>query len=67
MSTHSDPISDVFSAGLIFHFLLMGKSIFPGTKYADILAQNRACDIKFHGSEYEKVDPDVMDLLKKML
>lgn len=50
MSTHSDPISDIFSAGLIFHYLLMGKSVFPGTKYADILAQNRACDIKLTGS-----------------
>ena len=43
MSTHSDPISDVFSAGLIFHYLLMGKSIFPGKKYNEIVAQNRSC------------------------
>ena len=28
MSTKSDPISDVFSAGLIFHYLMFGKSIF---------------------------------------
>lgn len=33
MSTKSDPISDVFSGGLIFHYLLFGKSIFNGKKY----------------------------------
>ena len=29
MRTKSEPISDVFSAGIIFHYLLMGSSIFP--------------------------------------
>ena len=43
MSTKSDPVSDVFSAGLIFHYLLFGHSIFPGKKYNEILNQNRAC------------------------
>jgi serine/threonine protein kinase len=33
MSTKSEPISDVFSAGIIFHYILLGKSIFPGKKY----------------------------------
>lgn len=33
MSTKSDPISDVFSAGLIFHYLIFGRSIFDGKKY----------------------------------
>ena len=37
MSTKSDPISDVFSAGLIFHYLLFGRSIFNGKKYQEIL------------------------------
>lgn len=47
MSTKSDPISDVFSAGLIFHYLLFGCSIFEGKKYNEILTQNRACDFNF--------------------
>ena len=29
MSTKSEPISDVFSAGIIFHYLLFGHSVFP--------------------------------------
>ena len=33
MQTKSDPISDVFSAGVIFHILLFGYSVFPGKKY----------------------------------
>ena len=30
MTTKSNPISDVFSAGIIFHYLIFGFSIFPG-------------------------------------
>ena len=33
MSTKSEPISDVFSAGIIFHYLLFGASVFEGKKY----------------------------------
>ena len=40
------PICDIFSLGLIFHILVFGKSVFPGKKYEDVLAQNRACDFK---------------------
>lgn len=53
MSTKSDPISDVFSAGLIFHYLLFGHSIFPGKKYNEILNQNRACDFDFTQPKYQ--------------
>lgn len=37
MTTKSEPISDVFSAGLIFHYLIFGKSIFEGKRYQEIL------------------------------
>jgi len=47
MSTKSSPISDVFSAGLIFHLLLFKESIFPGKKYQEVLSQNRACSFDF--------------------
>jgi len=33
LSTKSSPISDVFSAGIIFHYLLFGFSMFEGKKY----------------------------------
>lgn len=43
MQTKSDPISDVFSAGVILHLLLLGYSVFPGKKYNEVLSQNRSC------------------------
>ena len=67
MNTKSDPISDVFSAGLIFHFLLLGHSIFSGTRYNEILAENRACSFNFEKPIYSSVDPIALDLLKRML
>lgn len=67
MTAKSDPISDVFSAGLIFHYLLFGHSIFPGKKYNEILSQNRACDFDFTQDKYHEISPIAMDLLRKML
>jgi calcium-dependent protein kinase len=42
----------MFSAGLIFHILLFGKSIFPGKNYNEVLAQNRACDYNLDQKQY---------------
>jgi calcium-dependent protein kinase len=67
MTTKSDPISDVFSAGIIFHHLLFGFSIFEGKKYNEILAQNRACDFNFTKEIYTKLNPRTFDLMTKML
>ena len=33
MKTKYEPICDIFSLGLIFHILLLGKSAFPGKTY----------------------------------
>jgi serine/threonine protein kinase len=67
MSLKSETISDVFSAGIIFHYLLLNKSAFEGTRYADILAQNRVCNFNFDKEEYNKLNSDALDLLKKMI
>ena len=67
MSTKSDPISDVFSAGVIFHYLLFGYSVFEGKKYNEILNQNRVCDFTFKKEIYTKVPSKTLDLLSKML
>jgi hypothetical protein len=55
MTIKSSPISDVFSVGLIMHYLLFKKSVFSGKKYAEILQQNRACDFDFSKSEYQSI------------
>lgn len=67
MKTKYDPICDIFSLGLIFHLLLLGVSAFPGRTYNEVLSQNRASNISFEGDSYEKLDPDALTLLIKML
>lgn len=67
MSTRSDPISDVFSAGLIFHYLLFGRSIFNGKKYQEILLENKACCFDFEKDIYKNLSFLSLDLLKKLL
>ena len=67
MTTKSDPISDIFSAGIIFHYLLFGCSIFEGKKYNEILVQNRSCEFDFTKEMYANVDRKTFDLLRKML
>lgn len=74
MNTKSDPISDVFSVGVIMHLLLFGVSIFPGKKYQDILTQNRACDFNFTSQMYQNYlsngdlcEHQAYELMKRML
>lgn len=67
LNTKYEAICDVFSLGLIFHILLLGKTPFNGKNYNEILAQNRASNISFEGTEYLKLPLPAYDLLKKML
>ncbi len=57
----------MFSAGLIFYLMLVGKAAFPGKTYNEVLAQNRACHINFEGPEFQSVSKEVLTLLRKML
>lgn len=67
MKTKYSPICDIFSLGLIFHVLLLGKSAFPGKTYNDVLSQNRASNILCEGADYDALDPNAHTLLKRML
>ncbi len=67
MGTKSEPVSDIFSAGVIFHHLLFGCSVFEGKKYNEILSQNRSCDFNMGKEMYTKLSPKILDLLSKML
>ncbi len=49
MKTKYSTICDLYSLGLIFHILLLGKSAFPGTTYNEVLSQNRAANIDLSG------------------
>lgn len=55
MKTKYSTICDLYSLGLIFHILLIGKSAFPGTTYNEVLSQNRAANIDLSGDEYKKI------------
>ena len=67
MSTKSQPISDVFSAGVIFHHMLLGCSVFDGKKYNEILTQNRACNFDFSREIYQTLPKSTFDILTMML
>jgi hypothetical protein len=47
MSTKFEPVCDMFSVGIIFHILIIGKPPFAGKTYNEVLSQNRACNINF--------------------
>lgn len=45
----------------------MGKSLFKGKTYNEVLNENRACNFSLEGPEYSSVDKKTMDLMAKML
>lgn len=49
MTTKSHPISDVFSAGCIFYYIIFSKHLFMGKNAQEIIAMNRECDIALTG------------------
>lgn len=57
----------MYSAGIIFHLLLLGTSPFYGTSYKEVLTINKKANIKLTGAEYLSVPSKAFDLLSKML
>jgi calcium/calmodulin-dependent protein kinase I len=60
------PKVDIFSAGVIFYILFIGKSPFKGKSFQEILDQNKKCEIDFNLPRLSK-NPVALDLLQKML
>ncbi|EAS06002.1 Serine/Threonine kinase domain protein (macronuclear) [Tetrahymena thermophila SB210] len=58
---------DIFSAGIIFYLLLVGKQPFQGKDYKQILRANKACEIRYDTPEFDSISAQAKDLLKKML
>ena len=56
MSSKSHPISDVFSVGCIFHYIVFSKHLFMGKNAQEIIAMNRECDIVLTGPEFDKLN-----------
>lgn len=66
-SKHIEPKCDIFSAGVIFHIMLTRKAVFEGTKYEEVYKKNKEMNIKLEGERYSNVDPQAMNLLRRML
>ena len=62
-----EPESDVFSAGAVFHYLLVEKPLFEGRSADEVLYKNKNFDFDLTGYQYRNVDQEGMSLLTKML
>jgi serine/threonine protein kinase len=65
-NVHYTPKCDVFSAGIIFYIMLVGRSPFDGKSFQEILKQNKLCKIDFKHPKLKK-HPHCIELLQKML
>lgn len=63
----ASPVCDVFSVGVIFHILLVKRPLFEGRKFEEVYENNRKMRFNLNSAIYQKVDPEAMDLLSKML
>lgn len=55
LHTTYDPICDMYSIGLIFYVLLVGKPAFNGKTYADILTMNRQAAVKYDDADFKRI------------
>ncbi|CAD8104648.1 unnamed protein product [Paramecium sonneborni] len=62
-----DKVCDVFSAGVIFFKLLTGKDLFPGVGFNLVLKLNKQCKIDLTPLQMKKNDPNLIQLIQKML
>lgn len=65
-----DPKSDIFSLGVIFHFLLFGKIVFEGKSMKEILEKNRNLEFTICEKREMIIDfkcEEAYDLMTKML
>ncbi|CAD8177070.1 unnamed protein product [Paramecium octaurelia] len=58
---------DIFSAGVIFHILLLGEGLFIGNGHQEILRMNKQFQVDLGRNKYQQLDSDARDLLFKMI
>jgi serine/threonine protein kinase len=58
---------DIFSLGVIFHVLLLGKTPFSGITHSEVMKQNKKCNINFETQIYKRLSEYELNLLKRML
>lgn len=66
-SEHIEPVCDVFSLGAVFHVLLSRQTLFAGSKFEEVLANNKQFRMDLDGVHMSDVSSNAKELLKKML
>ena len=56
-------ICDIFSCGAIFHILLFGEGLFPGTGHLELLKLNKECQINPDDEKYNCLSIEEKDLM----
>ena len=58
---------DMFSVGILMYTLLTGKMLFQGKNSAEVLENNKKCDIDIENMNFFNVSDEVIDLLNRLL
>lgn len=59
----TEPACDIFSVGCIFHILLTGYPIFPGTQYSEVYQKNKHLQFSLQTKRIEEKNKFAMSLL----
>jgi len=62
-----NPKSDVYSTGVVLHYMLFRKGIFMSNDFYELYDMNKKGEIDWNDKQYEKLHPDCLTLLRKML
>ena len=57
------PACDIFSAGAIFHILLMARPLFSGTNFEEVYENNKKMNFNLRNPEYAQVNREAIDFL----
>lgn len=47
---------DIFSFGVIMHMVMLGKILFKGSNFNEVLQMNKKCSIKYNNPVYNTMD-----------
>lgn len=56
-------VCDIFSCGAVFHLLLTGEGLFPGTGHQELLKLNKECHIDLENERYKILSKEEKHLL----
>lgn len=62
-----DEKCDIFSFGVIMHMILLGKILFKGKNFNEVLKMNKQCIINFENPTYQTMDKDAREIMFKAL